>query len=61
MTGDERAIEGAPANGSSPKDRWSMRLSEQARAAVQAWAKKQPDKPTLSEAIERLIETGVTD
>jgi hypothetical protein len=37
------------------------RLSNHARMAVQAWAEKQPDKPSLSEAIERLVENGVTD
>ena len=61
MTGNDRAIGDAPANGSCPKDRWSMRLSEQTRAALQAWANKQPDKPTVAEAIRRLVETGVSD
>ena len=37
----------------------SVRLSDDARAAVEAWAKKQPDKPNLSEAIQRLIEHGL--
>jgi hypothetical protein len=60
MTGNERASEDVPGNGGCPKGRW-MRLSEQTRAALQAWANKQPDKPTLAEAIRRLIETGVTD
>jgi hypothetical protein len=38
-----------------------MSLSEQTRAALQAWANKQPEKTTLAEAIRRLVETGVTD
>jgi hypothetical protein len=37
----------------------SVRLSHEAREAVEAWAKKQPDKPTLPEAIRRLIEQGL--
>ena len=37
----------------------SVRLSDDARAAVEAWAKKQPDKPRMSEAIRRLIDDGL--
>jgi hypothetical protein len=37
----------------------SVRLSDEAQAAVEAWAKKQPDKPRLSEAIRRLIDHGL--
>jgi len=40
---------------------WSIHLSEHALMAVQAWAVQQPDKPSLSEAIRRLVEDGVTD
>ena len=40
---------------------WSIHLSEHALMAVQAWAEQQPDKPSLSEAIRRLVEDGVTD
>ncbi len=40
---------------------WSRHLPEQVFMAVQAWAEKQPDRPSLSEAIERLVENGVTD
>ena len=61
MTENDRAIEGARENASPEKDRCSMPLSEQTRAAVRAWAKQQPDQPTLSEAVERLVKTGVTD
>jgi hypothetical protein len=43
------------------EDPWNSRLSEEARVAVEAWAERQPDKPSLSEAIERLVETGVSD
>ena len=43
------------------KDHWSARLSKETRVAVQAWAEKQPDKPSLSQALERLVETGVSD
>jgi hypothetical protein len=47
--------------GDPPKEAWSTRLSEHTREAVQAWAEKQPDKPSLSEAIRRLVEDGVMD
>jgi hypothetical protein len=40
---------------------WSMRLPDHVCGAVQCWAEKQPNKPSLSEAIERLVEIGVTD
>jgi hypothetical protein len=61
MTANEQVPHEALENAPLGNDRWSMPLFEQVRAAVQAWAQKQPDKPSLSKAIERLIETGVTD
>jgi hypothetical protein len=42
-----------------PHQLHSMRLSDDVQAAVEAWAKKQPDKPRLSEAIRRLIDHGL--
>ena len=54
-------VEKTPKKRNFSKDHLSARLSEEVRVAVQAWAEKQPDKPSLSEAIERLVETGVSD
>jgi hypothetical protein len=36
-----------------------IRLSDAARNAVERWARDEPDTPTLSEAIRRLIELGL--
>jgi hypothetical protein len=36
-----------------------IRLSDAARAAVEKWAAEEPDEPTLSEAIRRLVEIGL--
>jgi hypothetical protein len=33
-----------------------LRLSPEARRAVESWAKKQRDTPSLSEAVRRLID-----
>jgi hypothetical protein len=33
-----------------------LRMSAESRKAVEAWAKRQGDKPSLSEAIRRLVE-----
>jgi hypothetical protein len=38
----------------------AIRLSAQLREIVGAWAAKQPDEPSRSEAIRRLIELGLT-
>jgi hypothetical protein len=37
----------------------SVSLSKEARAAVQAWAKMQPDRPRLNDAIQRLVQQGL--
>jgi hypothetical protein len=34
-------------------------LSGELRAAVERWAAQQPDKPTLAEALRRLVEDGL--
>jgi hypothetical protein len=60
MTGNE-FVDKTPEKRNLSKDHWSTRLSEEVRVAVQAWAEKQVDKPSLSEAIERLVETGLSD
>ena len=36
-----------------------FRADAAARAAIVKWAENQPDKPTLSEAIRRLVELGL--
>jgi hypothetical protein len=51
--------EGQPDNTDVPHQLHSTRLSDEARAAVEAWAKKQADKPMIAEAIRRLIEHGL--
>jgi hypothetical protein len=33
-----------------------VRMSPESRKAVEAWAKRQADKPSLSEAIRRMVE-----
>jgi|GraSoiStandDraft_4_1057263.scaffolds.fasta_scaffold22475_1 hypothetical protein len=35
-----------------------LHLSDEARAAIKAWAKTQPDRPALSEAVRRLVDYG---
>jgi DNA-binding transcriptional regulator GbsR (MarR family) len=36
-----------------------LRLSPDKRMAVEAWAKTELDKPSLSEAVRRLVELGL--
>ena len=45
---------GRPATGRDPVT--ALRLAPALRAKIEGWAKHQPDKPTRSEAIRRLIE-----
>ncbi len=37
-----------------------FRADSIARAAIVKWAKKQPDKPTISEAVRRLVSLGLS-
>jgi hypothetical protein len=37
-----------------------LRVPPEFRRAVEVWAKAQPDPPTLSEAIRRLVELGLS-
>ena len=37
-----------------------FRVGPATRAAIIKWAESQPDQPTLSEAIRRLVELGLT-
>ena len=49
---------GRPATGKDPL--MGFRASPAMRASVIRWAENQPDTPTLSEAIRRLVELGLT-
>jgi hypothetical protein len=55
--GGKRAGAGRPATGRDPVT--AIRLSPEMRDTVDQWAARQPDKPTRSEAIRRLVELGV--
>lgn len=48
---------GRPATGKDPL--MGFRASPEMRASVVRWAENQPDKPSLSEAIRRLVELGL--
>ena len=61
MAGNEPLFEDTPAKENVPKSLCGLHLPEHVGAALKAWAEKQPDKPSLSDAIERLIEMGVSD
>ena len=37
-----------------------LRMSPEQTNAVSAWAKRQPDKPSWSEAVRRLVEIGLS-
>ena len=54
----KRKKPGRPATGTDPL--MGFRASPVMRASVVRWAENQPDKPTLSEAIRRLVELGLT-
>jgi hypothetical protein len=53
----KRKKPGRPATGTDPL--MGFRASPVMRASVVRWAENQPDKPTLSEAIRRLVELGL--
>jgi hypothetical protein len=48
---------GRPATGKDPL--MGFRASPEMRASVVRWAENEPDQPTLSEAIRRLVELGL--
>jgi hypothetical protein len=54
-----RKKRGRPATGQDPVT--AIRLSDDLRARVDAWAAKQHDEPGRSEAIRRLVELGLID
>src|SRR5262249_23485228 len=53
----KRKTRGRPRTGIRPMV--GVRVSNQTRAAVKRWASMQVDKPTLSEALRRLIDIGL--
>src|SRR3977135_3617172 len=52
----KRKVMGRPRTGTTPL--MGFRADPAIRAAIVRWAEKQPDAPTLSEAIRRLVELG---
>jgi hypothetical protein len=48
---------GRPATGKDPVT--ALRLSPELRSAIDTWRAAQPDAPTRSEAIRRLLEKGL--
>ena len=48
---------GRPATGRDPIR--TFRLSDEKVAEIDAWAARQPDKPSRSEALRRLIDLGM--
>jgi hypothetical protein len=56
--GGKRPGAGRPATGHDPSR--TFRLSDEFMAALDAWAVRQDDAPTRSEAIRRLVELGLT-
>ncbi|TXN15873.1 hypothetical protein FV219_01500 [Methylobacterium sp. WL122] len=48
---------GRPATGKDPAT--SIRLSPDIRAEIDAWSATQPDRPSRSEAIRRLVEEAL--
>ena len=54
----KRKLMGRPRTGIKPLI--GFRADDATRAAVVKWGESQPDAPTLSEAIRRLVELGLT-
>jgi hypothetical protein len=48
---------GRPATGKDPMI--GLRLSPEKRREIEEWAARQPDKPSFSEAVRRLIDRGL--
>jgi hypothetical protein len=53
----KQKVMGRPRTGVTPL--MGFRADEVTRAAIVKWAESQPDQPTLSEAIRRLVEIGL--
>jgi hypothetical protein len=48
---------GRPATGHDPQ--FAFRIPLETIVAIEAWAKQQPDKPSRSEALRRLVDIGL--
>jgi hypothetical protein len=57
ISGKQKVIIGRPRTGITPLI--GFRADPSIRDAIGRWAEKQPDKPSLSEAIRRLVELGL--
>jgi Arc/MetJ-type ribon-helix-helix transcriptional regulator len=57
MNASKKRKPGRPATGQIPAR--SIRLPEELSARIDSWAVKQPDTPSRSEAIRRLVELGL--
>jgi len=55
--GGKRPGAGRPATGAAPSR--TFRLSDEFMATLDAWAARQDDTPSRSEAIRRLVELGL--
>jgi hypothetical protein len=53
----KQKVVGRPRTGIRPL--MGFRADDRTRAAIVKWAENQPDKPTLSEAIRRLVQIGL--
>jgi hypothetical protein len=53
----QKVVVGRPRTGITPL--MGFRADPAIRDAIVRWAEKQPNKPTLSEAIRRLVEIGL--
>jgi len=53
----KQKVMGRPRTGIRPL--MGFRADDMTRAAIVKWAENQPDQPTLSEAIRRLVELGL--
>ena len=53
----KQKVMGRPRTGIRPL--MGFRADDMTRAAIVKWAENQPDTPTLSEAIRRLVELGL--
>lgn len=54
---DNQKKRGRPATGVTPMT--GVRFAEDQARAIEAWAKRQQDKPTKAEAIRRLVDLGL--
>jgi Arc/MetJ-type ribon-helix-helix transcriptional regulator len=57
MSAKQKKERGRPPTGVTPMI--GVRLSKSARAEIERWAKAQEDRPSLSEAIRRLIDQSL--